>query len=177
MLRSTVFFASWFMVAAWGEGVRRRPERPSSARAPWGARYRMRTACSSLATIGIACVIVLGCSPSSGHTAMPHISLAVVNARAWTGDTSRPWADAIAVSGDRIVAVGASAQIRKMADSATRIIDAKGAMLVPGFIDSHVHFLDGGFGLSSVQLRDAATPAEFIARIKAFAASAPPGTW
>jgi predicted amidohydrolase YtcJ len=50
-------------------------------------------------------------------------------------------------------------------------------MVVPGFIDSHVHFIDGGFGLSSVQLRDAKTPAEFIARIKAFAATVPPGAW
>jgi predicted amidohydrolase YtcJ len=108
---------------------------------------------------------------------MAPISLAVVNARVWTGDTSRPWADAIAVTGDRIAAVGSSAQVRKMADSTTRVIDAHGAMLTPGFIDSHVHFLDGGFGLSSVKLRDAKTPAEFIARIKAFAATVPPGTW
>jgi predicted amidohydrolase YtcJ len=50
-------------------------------------------------------------------------------------------------------------------------------MLVPGFIDSHVHFISGGFGLSSVQLRDAKTPAEFIARIKAYAATIPKGAW
>src|SRR5688572_7767119 len=59
----------------------------------------------------------------------------------------------------------------------TRIIDARGMMLVPGFIDTHVHFLSGGFGLASVQLRDARTPAEFVARIKAYAARLPPGAW
>ncbi len=57
------------------------------------------------------------------------------------------------------------------------MIDAKGGIVAPGFIDSHVHFIDGGFRLSSVQLRDARTPAEFTARIKAFAATVPPGTW
>ena len=105
------------------------------------------------------------------------ITLAVVNARAWTGDPRRPWADAIAVAGERIVVVGSSAEVRKAAGPAATVIDARGMMLVPGFIDSHIHFIDGGFGLAAVQLRDARTPSEFIARIKAFAASAPSGTW
>jgi predicted amidohydrolase YtcJ len=105
------------------------------------------------------------------------VSLAIVNARVWTGDPRRPWADAVAVRGDRIAAVGSSAEVRKMALATTRVIDAKGQMLVPGFHDAHVHFIDGGFRLASVQLRDAKTPAEFVARIKAFAATVPKGTW
>ena len=105
------------------------------------------------------------------------ISLAVVNVRAWTGDPRNPWADAIAVAGDRIAAVGTSAAIRKSTPAGARVIDGQGRMLVPGFIDTHIHFVDGGFGLASVQLRDARTPEEFIARIKAFAATAPRGAW
>jgi predicted amidohydrolase YtcJ len=110
--------------------------------------------------------------PPSGD----EISLAVVNARVWTGDSTRPWADGLAVAGERIAAVGSSAEIRKRAGTA-RIIDAGGQMVVPGFIDSHVHFLTGGFRLSSVQLRDAKTPEEFTRRIKDFAASIPRGAW
>jgi predicted amidohydrolase YtcJ len=106
----------------------------------------------------------------------PEVSLAIVNARVWTGDSARPWADAVAVSGDTILGVGSSAEIRKLGRAA-RTIDARGGMVTPGFIDAHVHFIDGGFRLSSVQLRDAATPEEFTSRIKAFAATVPPGTW
>ena len=107
------------------------------------------------------------------------LTLAIVNARVWTANPRQPWASAIAVSGDRILAVGSSAEISKLMRTApqARVIDAKGGMLTPGFIDSHVHFIDGGHRLASVQLRDAKTPAEFVARIKAYAATVAPGTW
>ena len=118
---------------------------------------------------------LLGCGVKPPSSSGP-VTLAVVNARIWTGDSARPWADGLAVRGDRIAAVGSSAEIRKLARDA-EVIDAGGMMVVPGFIDAHVHFIDGGFRLSSVQLRDARTPAEFIARVKAFAATAPKGTW
>ena len=118
---------------------------------------------------------LLGCGVKPPSSSGP-VTLAVVNARIWTGDSARPWADGLAVRGDRIAAVGSSAEIRKLARDA-EVIDAGGMMVVPGFIDAHVHFIDGGFRLSSVQLRDATTPAEFIARIKAFAATVPKGTW
>jgi predicted amidohydrolase YtcJ len=107
----------------------------------------------------------------------PVSALAIVNARVWTGDPRRPWVDAVLVRGDRVEAVGSSAELRKRIQPGTKVVDAHGMMVTPGFIDSHVHFFDGGFALSSVKLRDAATKAEFIRRIRDFAATVPPGTW
>jgi predicted amidohydrolase YtcJ len=106
----------------------------------------------------------------------PVITLALVNGRVWTGNAAQAEAEAVAIAGDRIVAVGTTADIRARAGSA-ETIDLGGQFVVPGFIDSHVHFLDGGFRLSSVQLRDARSREDFIARIKAFAATVPAGTW
>lgn len=102
----------------------------------------------------------------------------VVYGRIWTGNEKQPWAEAMAINGDSIVAVGNESEIRKLQGAATKIIAApKGHLIVPGFIDTHTHFIDGGFRLSSVQLRDAKTPAEFIQRIAAYARTIPPGTW
>jgi predicted amidohydrolase YtcJ len=122
--------------------------------------------------------IVTGCMPRMTVSRQP-VTLAILNARIWTGNPTQPWATGIAVAGDRITAVGSSAEIAKLVPSGTaaRVIDAKGEMVTPGFIDSHVHFIMGGYRLSSVQLRDARTPAEFIARIKAYAATVPAGAW
>jgi predicted amidohydrolase YtcJ len=120
---------------------------------------------------------LLGFMDRPAKPAAAPVTLAVVNARIWTGDTRRPWADGMAISGDRITTVGSSAEVRKLATSSTRIIDAHGMMVAPGFIDAHVHFLDGGFGLASVQLRDAKTPQEFVRRIGEFAKTLPAGAW
>ena len=92
--------------------------------------------------------------PSTSTHAMPQSpapapvsALAIVNARVWTGDARRPWADAVLVRGERIELVGSSAEVKKRAGTAVRTIDARGMMVTPGFIDAHVHFLDGGFAL------------------------------
>lgn len=127
--------------------------------------------------IALTAVSFSGCV--NQMTERSNVTLAVLNARVWTANPRQPWATGIAVAGDRILAVGSSAEIAKLARSspAARVIDAKGGMVTPGFIDSHVHFITGGFRLASVQLRDAKTPAEFAERIKAYAATVSPGTW
>lgn len=84
---------------------------------------------------------------------------------------------AIAIAGERVLAVGSDATVRALAAKDTRVIDLRGRLVTPGFNDAHVHFLDGGFGLLSVDLRDAKDEADFARRIGKHAAGLPKGAW
>lgn len=102
----------------------------------------------------------------------------IVYGKIWTGNPLQVWADAMAIRADTIVAVGSRDEISAYAGASTQMMAAPdGGMVTPGFIDTHTHFVDGGFRLSSVQLRDAKTPAEFIARLKQYAVRLEPGAW
>ncbi len=103
--------------------------------------------------------------------------LVLINGVVWTGEETLPWAEAVAVQGERIVAVGDSREIKSLAGKNTRVLDLAGSLILPGFIDSHTHFLDGGFSLLSIRLREAKSKAEFIARIKKKAEELGPGEW
>jgi len=102
----------------------------------------------------------------------------VISGRIWTGDPAKPWAEAMAISGDTIMAVGSTEEMKALSGEQTRHSEAGGGQLiVPGFIDSHSHFVESGFELASVQLREAKTPKEFIQRIADYAKTLKPGTW
>ncbi len=103
--------------------------------------------------------------------------LIIVNANVHTMDPGQPVAQAIAILGDRIVAVGTDKEIKKLAGPLTHTMDAGKRLVLPGFNDSHVHFLSGGFQLSSVDLRDADSPQEFADRIRRFSEKLPVGRW
>jgi hypothetical protein len=116
----------------------------------------------------------LSCQSSSkGEKA----DLVILNGAVWTVNPDVPWAEALAVKDGKILAVGASEKIKKMAGDKTRVIDLKGALVLPGFIDSHTHFLDGGFSLLSIRLRDVKSREEFAARIKDKAEEIGKGKW
>jgi predicted amidohydrolase YtcJ len=104
-------------------------------------------------------------------------TLIILNASVHTMNAAQPTAQALAINGNRIVAVGASSEIQRLAGESTRVIDAKGQLVLPGFNDAHVHFMSGGFQLASVDLRSANTPQELAERLRDFAAKLPKGSW
>jgi len=107
----------------------------------------------------------------------PAADLIISNAKIWTVDKSLPTAQAVAVLGDRIVAVGSTTGVDAWRGPHTRVIDAGGKVLLPGFNDAHVHFVSGGMQLTNVQLNDATTPEEFARRIGERAKVTPKGEW
>ena len=119
--------------------------------------------------------LLVGCADTTPPA--PQADLVIRSARIWTGDSNQPWASALAVSGERISAVGSNDDVADLIGPATRVIEAPPGLVAPGFIDSHVHMMPSGFELSGVQLRDAKTPGEFGARIAAFANTLPAGEW
>jgi predicted amidohydrolase YtcJ len=119
-------------------------------------------------------LVLLLCSPV---LAQGPAELVVVNANIHTMAAAKPKASSLAVVAGRIVAVGSDADTRSFVAPTTRVVDAKGKLIVPGFNDAHVHFLETGQQLSSVDLRSAKTPEEFVQRIREFAAKLPKGRW
>jgi len=107
----------------------------------------------------------------------PAADLIITNAKIWTVDKSLPMAQAVAVLGDRIVAVGSSVDVDAWRGPNTHVVDADGKLLLPGFNDAHVHFVSGGKQLDSIQLNDASSAQEFARRIGERAKVTTKGEW
>ena len=123
----------------------------------------------------LACILVL--SGFSSAQSKPSADLIITNAKVWTVDKSLPMGQAVAVLGERIVAVGSNIEVEAWRGPRTRVLDAGGKLLLPGFNDAHVHFVSGGQQLDNVQLKDAASPQEFARLIGERAKVTPHGEW
>jgi predicted amidohydrolase YtcJ len=133
----------------------------------------MKNVCGVL-TIILALGLATGCKTAAEGNM---VDLVLVNGKVWTGDPARPWAQAVAVRDGKIFAVGTAAELRALSPSGAKLVELGGALVLPGFIDSHTHFLAGGFALKSIQLREAKSREDFVARIAAKAREIGPGRW
>src|SRR6202163_1179317 len=103
--------------------------------------------------------------------------MVVLHGRVYTLDSKQPWAQALAIRADEIVAVGDDASIGKFRGPDTKVIDAAGQLVLPGFVDCHIHFMDGSLSLGRVNVEDAKDVAEIQQRLRDYAAKHPGNDW
>ena len=125
--------------------------------------------------IFLVILIIGGCR--QGLKSRGGATLALINGKVWTVDENRPVAEAVAVQGDRIIAVGTTEQVQHFIDEATEVLNLQGKLVLPGFIDAHTHFMDAGLMLLGIDLRPARDAQEFARLIKERAELLPAGEW
>lgn len=103
--------------------------------------------------------------------------LILLSGRIYTSNPAHPWAEALAIRGERVLAVGTNREIKEFRGPQTRVIDLGGRMAIPGIIDSHIHFLGGSLALDQVKLDDADTVEEIKRRLRAYIAVHPGPKW
>ncbi len=101
----------------------------------------------------------------------------LIHARIYTVNPKHPWAEALAIRDGKLLAVGAAKELARYRGPATKVIDAKNRLVLPGFTDCHVHFMDGSLALGQISLDDAKDIAEVQKRVQAYAASHPNDAW
>ncbi len=105
------------------------------------------------------------------QAASPAADTIVIHARIYTENSRQPWAEALAIRGEKIIAVGSDNEIQAYRGKSTQVMDAAGHLVLPGFEDCHIHFMDGSLGLDQVDLNDSKTVLEIQQRVKEYAAS------
>jgi predicted amidohydrolase YtcJ len=101
----------------------------------------------------------------------------LINGKVYTENASQSWAQAVAIRGEKIIAVGDDARIEKLRGPATKVIDAGGKLVLPGFVDCHIHFLEGSISLGQANLEGAKNPAEIQYILREYANKHPGSGW
>jgi predicted amidohydrolase YtcJ len=110
-------------------------------------------------------------------TRLPPADTVLLHGRIYTENPKQPWAAALAIRGSKIVAVGDDAEIEKMRGTGTQAIDAGGRLVLPGFVDSHIHFFEGSIFLDRLHLEGTKSIREIQERLRDYAATHPGDGW
>ena len=120
---------------------------------------------------------LFGATALAQNGAQGPFDVAIINARIYTVNPQQPWAEALAIRGGKIVAVGTSKEIAAHPGPDTKLIDAKGKLVLPGFTDCHIHFMEGSLGLTRVDLIGTKSVEEIQKKVKDYASSHPNEPW
>ena len=127
------------------------------------------------ATLFVLCTALAGAF--AGARTPQAVDTVIEHGKVYTLDAKHPWAQAVAIADGKIIAVGDDAEIGKLRGPGTKVIDAGGRVVLPGFVDCHIHFLDGALSLGRVNLEGAKDAAEIQQRLRVYAAKHPGKDW
>jgi predicted amidohydrolase YtcJ len=126
----------------------------------------------------VLCLLVLSLSGvSSGEAKSPAADVILIHAKIYTVNARQPWAQALAIRDGKILAVGTDGDITQYRGPSTKVIDGNGRLVLPGFTDCHVHFMDGSFSLQQVNVEDAKNLEQVQGQIKIYAHAHPTDAW
>ena len=125
--------------------------------------------------VPLALSIAVGCTSSRAPRPIPP-DIVLLNGKVFTADVSNPWVEAIAIRGERILAVGTTNEIRLLQGEDTKVVNLLGRTVVPGINDAHVH-APFDIGQLDIGLPPSATVDDVLARVAAAAKEHPAGTW
>ena len=132
--------------------------------------------CRVVLSILVIFLFAPGAAEAQGLIIKP-ADIIVIHGRVYTENPKQPWAQAVAIHGAKIVAVGDDAAIEKMRGMGTKVINAGGKLVLPGFTDCHIHFLDGSLSLGRVNLEGAKDAADIQKRMREYASERPGEDW
>jgi len=124
----------------------------------------------------VLCFGITGSARAQGLIVQP-ADIIVIHGRVYTENPKQPWAQAVAIHGAKIVAVGDDTTIQKIRGMGTKVINAGGKLVLPGFTDCHIHFLDGSLSLGRVNLEGAKDVADIQKKLRQYAAEHPGEDW
>jgi predicted amidohydrolase YtcJ len=132
-------------------------------------------------TIMLACAVLISLGTSTAAIAQdakpqPPDTI-LIHGKVYTVDAKQPWAQAVAIRREKIIAVGDDSEIEKLRGPRTKVIDADGRLVLPGFVDCHIHFLEGSISLGQAKLEGAKNPADVQRILREYAEKHPGDGW
>ena len=126
---------------------------------------------SIFAVMALSLTVVLASGP------IPVADTIIARGKVYTGNSERPWAQAVAIHAGKIIAVGDESTVFKLGYAGTEVIEAGGRLVLPGFVDCHIHFLDGSLSLGRVNLEGAKDASDIQQRLRDYAVKHPGKDW
>ncbi len=120
---------------------------------------------------------VLTLAAALARAPIPVADTIIARGRIYTGNSQQPWAEAVAIRAGKIIAVGDESAVFKLRYAGTEVIEAGGHLILPGFVDCHIHFLDGSLSLGRVNLEGAKDASDIQQRLRDYVAKHPGKDW